>query len=70
VSWAPTPTFSAAMAIAIATGFWWLYFDNAQGKVVRREASVRRAWRPTGWIYTHLLLAAALAALAVAMERA
>ena len=70
VSWAPTPTLAAALAIAIATGFWWLYFDNARGKVVRRVATVRRTWRPTGWIYTHLPLAAALAALAVAMERA
>lgn len=70
VSWSPTPTFTAALAIGIATGFWWLYFDNAQGKVVRRVATVRRTWRPTGWIYTHLPLAAGLAALAVAMERA
>jgi low temperature requirement protein LtrA len=70
VSWAPTPTFAAALAIGTATGLWWLYFDNARGTVVRRVATVRRTWRPTGWIYTHLPLAAALAALAVAMERA
>lgn len=70
VSWAPIPTLAAAVAIAIATGFWWLYFDNARGTVVRRVATVQRTWRPTGWIYTHLPLAAALAALAVAMERA
>jgi low temperature requirement protein LtrA len=38
--------------------------------VVRRDASVRRTWRPTVWIYTHLPLAAALAASGVAVERA
>lgn len=70
VSWSPMSTFATAMAIGIATGLWWLYFDNARGKVVRRVATVQRTWRPTGWIYTHLPLAAALAALAVAMERA
>lgn len=70
VSWSPAPVVAAASAIGIATAFWWMYFDNARGAVVRREASVRRTWRPTAWIYTHLPLAAALAALAVAMERA
>lgn len=70
VSWSFTSTVSAAVAIGVATGFWWLYFDNARGQVVRRSATVRRTWRPTGWIYTHLPLAASLAALAVAMERA
>lgn len=69
VSWGPKSTVAAATAVGIATGFWWLYFDNARGQVVRRVAGVRRTWRPTGWIYTHLPLAAGLAALAVAMER-
>jgi low temperature requirement protein LtrA len=45
-----------------------MYFDNARGTVVRRDASVRRAWRPTVWIYTHFLLAAALAATGAALE--
>lgn len=66
--WAFLPTFTAALGVGVATALWWLYFDNAQGKVVRRDASVRRTWRPTVWIYTHLPLAAALAASGVAME--
>ena len=66
--WAFVPTLTAAMGVGVATALWWLYFDNARGSVVRRDASVRRTWRPTGWIYTHLMLAAALAASGVAME--
>lgn len=66
--WSFLPTLSAAMGIGVATALWWLYFDNARGSVVRRDASVRRTWRPTVWIYTHLPLAAGLAASGVAME--
>jgi low temperature requirement protein LtrA len=69
-AWALPPTFTAALGVGITTALWWLYFDNARGAVVRRDASVRRTWRPTVWIYTHLPLAAALAASSVAMERA
>lgn len=66
--WSVLPTLTAAMGVAIATSLWWIYFDNARGAVVRRDASVKRTWRPTVWIYTHLPLAASLAASGVAME--
>lgn len=66
--WAVVPTFTAAVGVGIATALWWIYFDNARGAVVRRDASVKRTWRPTAWIYTHLPLAASLAASGVAME--
>lgn len=66
--WAVPTTLTAALGIGMATALWWLYFDNARGSVVRRDATVRRTWRPTVWIYTHLPLAAALAASGVAME--
>lgn len=68
--WAVLPTVTAALGVGLATALWWLYFDNARGSVVRRDARVRRAWRPTVWIYSHLPLAAALAASGVAMEKA
>ncbi len=68
--WAFVPTLTAALAVGVATAMWWLYFDNARGSVVRRKASVRRTWRPTVWIYTHLPLAAALAATGAALELA
>ncbi len=67
-AWSFAPTFTAALGIGVATALWWLYFDNTRGSVVRRDASVVRTWRPTGWIYTHLPLAAALVASGVAME--
>lgn len=66
--WAFGPTTTAAIGIGVATAMWWLYFDNARGSVVRRDASVRRTWRPTVWIYTHLLLAAGLGASGVGIE--
>jgi low temperature requirement protein LtrA len=66
--WAIPRTLTAALGVGIATALWWLYFDNAKGSIVRRDAAVRRTWRPTAWIYTHLPLAAALAASGVAME--
>ena len=68
--WAVLPTVTAAMGVGLATALWWLYFDNARGSVVRRDAKVRKAWRPTVWIYSHLPLAAALAASGVATEKA
>jgi low temperature requirement protein LtrA len=70
ISWAFLPTLAAALSVGIVTALWWLYFDNTSGSVVRRDAAVRRTWRPTGWIYTHLVLAAALASSAVGLERA
>jgi low temperature requirement protein LtrA len=69
-SWTGAPIVASAGAIGVATAFWWMYFDNARGRVVRRDPSVRRTWRPTAWLYTHLPLAASLASMAVALERA
>jgi low temperature requirement protein LtrA len=68
--WTSAHVITAAAGIGIATGLWWMYFDNASGTVVRRAAHIRRTWRPTAWIYTHLLLAAGLAALGVGLEMA
>jgi low temperature requirement protein LtrA len=70
LDWALGPVLTAAFGIALATTLWWMYFDNAEGSVVRRSDADRRTWRPTAWIYTHLPLAAALAALGVALDHA
>jgi low temperature requirement protein LtrA len=66
--WAATPVTTVAMGMGLATALWWLYFDNAKGSVVRRDARVTRTWRPTAWIYTHLPVAAGLAAFGVTLE--
>jgi low temperature requirement protein LtrA len=70
LDWAWRPVLTAACGIGVATTLWWRYFDNAEGSVVRRSETDRRTWRPTAWIYTHLPLAAALAALGVALDHA
>jgi low temperature requirement protein LtrA len=68
--WSASSLTAAILAVLLATLLWWLYFDNAEGSVVRRRSVERRTWRPTGWIYTHLLLAAALAIVGVALDEA
>jgi low temperature requirement protein LtrA len=70
IPWSLTGTVTAALAVGVATSLWWLYFDNARGSIVRRDATVRRTWRPTVWLYTHLPLAAALVGSGVATEHA
>lgn len=71
LGWAWSPVLAAACGVGVATTLWWMYFDNAEGSVVRREGGAEaRTWRPTAWIYTHLPLAAALAALGVALHHA
>lgn len=70
ITWSFTSIFTSALAVGVATSLWWLYFDNAQGSVVRRDPNVRRTWRPTVWLYGHLPLAASLVGSGVAMEHA
>lgn len=68
--WAQLPVATASASILVATALWWLYFDNAEGSVVRRRQEVARSWRPTIWIYTHVPLGASLVATGVALEDA
>ena len=70
LDWALGPVLAAASGIGVATTLWWMYFDNAEGSVVRRSEADRRTWRPTAWIYAHFPLAAALAAVGVALNHA
>jgi low temperature requirement protein LtrA len=69
LDWALGPVLAAACGIGVATTLWWMYFDNAEGSVVRRTDADGRTWRPTAWIYTHLPLAAALGALGVGLDQ-
>ncbi|TAJ19811.1 MAG: low temperature requirement protein A [Dehalococcoidia bacterium] len=51
---------SAGAAFVVATGLWWVYFDNFEGSVVRRDPNRRHDWRPTAWIYGHFPLVVSL----------
>jgi low temperature requirement protein LtrA len=70
VEWAAASTFTAILAVVAAATVWWLYFDNVEGLVVRRDPSRRRNWRPTVWIYAHFGLAAGLGIFAIGLEHA
>ena len=47
---------------------WWLYFDNQQGRVVRRREGQLKAWQPTVWLYSHLPLVIAITAMGIGLE--
>jgi low temperature requirement protein LtrA len=70
LGWELAPTLTAALGVVVATGMWWMYFDNLEGSVVRRRADQAKAWRPTVWIYSHLPLAAGVAITGVGLEHA
>jgi low temperature requirement protein LtrA len=70
LDWSWAPVLGVALGVGLTTTLWWLYFDNAEGSVVRRRDTDLRTWRPTAWIYAHFPLAAALAAMGVALEHA
>ncbi len=70
IGWTTPSLIAAVLGVLLATLLWWLYFDNAEGSVVRRRNIEGKTWRPTGWIYTHLPLAAALAIVGVALDQA
>jgi len=57
---APTAIAAAGAGLLVAMGLWWVYFDNFEGSVVRRDASRVHDWRPTAWIYAHFPQAMAL----------
>lgn len=70
IEWATAGVFTAIMALMVATSMWWLYFDNVEGMVVRRDPNKRRTWRPTVWIYSHFGIAAGLGITAIGLEHA
>jgi low temperature requirement protein LtrA len=70
VDWTGPATFSGVLALVVATAIWWLYFDNVEGMVVRRDPNAEHDWRPTIWIYSHLGIAAGLVMTAIGLEHA
>jgi len=71
LEWSAAPVLTMTLGITVASALWWMYFENAEGTVVRRsDRGTARNWRPTVWIYTHLPLALSLAVFGVALEHA
>jgi low temperature requirement protein LtrA len=68
--WSAGPAVTAVLAVVVAAGLWWVYFDNLDGTVVRRRAEQKKAWKPTVWIYGHLPLVIGLMATAIGLESA
>ena len=66
--WETSPTFVAILGVIIASSLWWLYFDNLDGKVVRRRPEQARTWKPTVWLFSHLPLAISLVAAGIGTE--
>jgi low temperature requirement protein LtrA len=66
--WEGVTTFAAIVGVITASGLWWIYFDNLEGRVVRRRKGQRTAWKPTVWIYSHLPLAIGLTATGIGLE--
>ena len=66
--WAIGFTIGGILGVAVASGIWWLYFDNAEGRVVRRRKGQAKAWQPTVWIYSHLPLVIAITAMGIGLE--
>jgi low temperature requirement protein LtrA len=69
VEWQWATTISGVFGLMIATGLWWIHFDNVDGRIVRRKGG-GKAWQPTVWIYSHLPLAIGLAMVGVGVEHA
>ncbi|MGI9665887.1 MAG: low temperature requirement protein A [Acidimicrobiia bacterium] len=69
VSWQVATSIAGIFGIAIATGLWWIHFDNVDGFVVRRRGD-EKTWRPTVWIYTHAPLAIGIAMVGIGVEHA
>ena len=67
-AWALASMFVGVAGVVVATSLWWVYFDNLEGSVVRRDPSRRHDWRPTAWIYSHLPLAIFLTMAGIGVE--
>lgn len=66
--WALSPAATGVAGVLMATSLWWVYFDNLEGSVVRRDPDKRHDWHPTAWIYSHLPLAVTLTMAGIGVE--
>lgn len=61
---------TAMLALTMAFGFWWLYFEGLDASVIRAVREEGRVAPYQIWLYAHLPLAAGLAAAGVGAEYA
>jgi len=66
--WQLGATAGAVAGVTMATALWWVYFDNLEGSVVRRDPNKKHDWHPTAWLYSHLPLAIMLTMAGVGAE--
>ncbi len=66
--WEFALTVGGILGVLVASAIWWLYFDNQEGRVVRRREGQLKAWQPTVWIYSHLPLVIAITSMGIGLE--
>lgn len=66
--WEVGLTIGAILGVVVASGMWWLYFDNQEGRVVRRHEGQAKAWQPTVWLFSHLPLVIAITSIGIGLE--
>jgi len=62
VRWSWLGAFTALLGLALAFGFWWVYFEGLDASAVRAALEAGRLVPYEVWIYAHLPLTAAIAA--------
>ncbi|MEM6403166.1 MAG: low temperature requirement protein A, partial [Cyanobacteria bacterium P01_D01_bin.116] len=65
--WNFSSTLIALLGLSIAFSFWWLYFDSVSGSVLE-NMKTGRIGIVLCWLYSHAVLAIALAATGVGVE--
>ena len=66
--WAFASASVGVAGVVMAASLWWVYFDNLEGSVVRRDPNRVHDWHPTAWIYSHLPLVIALTMAGIGVE--
>ena len=66
--WALASSSVGVAGVVMATSLWWVYFDNLEGSVVRRDPNREHDWHPTAWIFSHLPLVIALTMAGIGVE--
>ena len=58
----------ASLAVALAVSLWWLYFEHITERPIELARETGHSWMYQVWLYAHLPLTIALAAVGVGIE--